>query len=250
MEAAAAPAPAAEAVAQHDPEAAEVANLAAIKSPLWAKFQQRVSTIKDHPIFRDIMTAKPPEILGAGQSGSGSQDPFDADKCKVALEKTNTYKCAQNFFMHNLMVTATPSVPIRASSIADLKKFFFNDGPASYPMPLEVAVCGGPRTYEHAHAGRPINKYTDLRANMQTDSHTYANPSTCPSIGPTTRHLHAHWPCISFVQYTCNTHIHIEIRTSRPSMQSASASLYCVSVVVTPRRVSRQRSPRMHQDIA
>ena len=81
-------------MAQHDPEAAEMAKLAAINAPLWAKFQQRVSTIKDHPMFRDIMTAKPPEILGAGQSGSGSQDPFDADKCKVALEKTNTYKCA------------------------------------------------------------------------------------------------------------------------------------------------------------
>lgn len=60
----------------------------------------------------------------------------------MAMSRTKEYKCANNFFMRNMLYTATPSIPYRPAAITALKEFFFSKGPAAFPMTLHVAVPG------------------------------------------------------------------------------------------------------------
>ena len=56
------------------------------------------------------------------------------------MKHSATYKAAPNFFRHNMAFTSTPSIPYRQRSITGLKEFYFNKGPAPYPVTLSVAV--------------------------------------------------------------------------------------------------------------
>ena len=49
------------------------------------------------------------------------EEPFHPEKFKNAFNRTGTYTCGQNFFRHNLLWTATNSVPRRQFSMDALE---------------------------------------------------------------------------------------------------------------------------------
>ena len=121
----------------------ELAKLGSVNAPLWKAFQSKVDAIKCHPLMENIALAPPPAITSDAASDSGMQAAFDAQEFAVAMARRNAYKCAQNFFRHDLLFTATPSVPYRQNGIRELKKHHFGKGPAPFPMDLECAIGAG-----------------------------------------------------------------------------------------------------------
>ena len=121
----------------------ELSKLSSVNAPLWAAFQTKIDAIKCHPIMENITTAPPPAITSDASAESGIQAAFKAEDFDVAMTRRSAYKCSQNFFRHDLLFTATPSVPYRQSGIRQLKMHYFRNGPAPFPMDLEVAIGKG-----------------------------------------------------------------------------------------------------------
>ncbi len=85
----------------------EMAMLASVNAPTWANFQKMMVTILGHEVFKGVNTEPAPSISSQGDQ-SGSQDPFDSKKFVMAMSRTSEYKCANNFFMRNMLYTGTP----------------------------------------------------------------------------------------------------------------------------------------------
>jgi hypothetical protein len=98
-----------------------------------------ISTILDHPVFEDVATAAPRAIKASDGMGSGHQAVYDEKQFVVAMAETGRYKCAGNLLWLDYFWTATPKVPLRASSISSLKNHYFAT-PVPYPGELMIAI--------------------------------------------------------------------------------------------------------------
>ena len=124
-------------------EDAELASLASVNAPVWTHFQTMLTVIKGHFMFEKILEQNPPEITNDDKLFSGVQAPFDLDNFNAAMHRNGEYLAAQNFFRHCMLFTSTPRVRYRPKAIAALKQHHFGQGPARFPLTLEVAVGTG-----------------------------------------------------------------------------------------------------------
>ncbi len=104
------------------------------------KVQADFETLDKHPIFEGIAQADPYPIQAQTEGDiCGCQVPMDPDEAKLALTETKHYKAAGNLFWANLQWSPQPHVPIRRSSIQQLKTHYFRE-PRNMPHEVVVAI--------------------------------------------------------------------------------------------------------------
>ena len=115
---------------------------------LFDKLKMDLQAIEGHAIFKDIAqlsaaavkTKKPGPEGPKKEEGEGFQAGFDQKAYETALSgKNKKYKCAANFFHHDMLYSPTPGIPYSAARINLLVKYYFT-APAPFPLDLIVAV--------------------------------------------------------------------------------------------------------------
>ncbi len=91
------------------------------------------ATVQDHPIFKKIIQAEPPEI-----KAGGSQTPFKHQDFTKAIKAHGDYTCAINLAWLNHNWTATPGVPIRKSTLIKLRDNVFMEPKAIEQITIAV----------------------------------------------------------------------------------------------------------------
>ena len=108
---------------------------------IWQQTAEAYNNILDHSIFENILAEDPlPITKGAGVL-SGHQSVFNQLEFSSSMAEKQHYKAAGNIMKVNWLWSATPKVPIRASSIQHLREHYFA---APGPFPGEVIVAAAP----------------------------------------------------------------------------------------------------------
>ena len=124
------------------PEDRELATLAVVNSELWHGVAQQLDIIKAHPAFADIDSADALPITAKMDEESGFQEPYHKTKFDVAMARKGRYRCAQNMFKHQLLMSVTPGVPIREYAVQSYMNFYFQT-PAPLEQNIVVAIPNG-----------------------------------------------------------------------------------------------------------
>lgn len=75
--------------------------------------------------FAGIETTEPNPIQAEDAGDSGVQDPFDDDKCTMALEREKLYRAGCNFFWIDQLRTLTPGVPLNLDRIMEMSSLLY-----------------------------------------------------------------------------------------------------------------------------
>lgn len=112
------------------------------------KVHEALKVIREHPVFKDLESAKP---LSLAQGGT--QAPFDLQAAKRAVgSEAGCYKCGCNFMWQGIVWMATHRVPINAGQIRAIKKELpYNSPPKTFPFTVTVGV--EPETLEQRPEG-------------------------------------------------------------------------------------------------
>ncbi|CAE7790570.1 unnamed protein product [Symbiodinium sp. CCMP2592] len=136
--------PAAAAPAPADPSAAVVVTPSPCHNTGYytAVINARDEILK-HPIFRNMISEAPMKISDAVAAHEcGVQSVFDAADCSTALKAQGVYRAAVNMFWVDMMLSATPNVPLNLSRTKSFSDQFFRKGPAHLRNPIVIAVAG------------------------------------------------------------------------------------------------------------
>jgi hypothetical protein len=71
------------------------------------------------------------------------QEPYKTRDFKIAMGRKGVYKCAQNFFKHNMTWLATSNVPRRQSAIDSLRDYHFTTCPVAFPSDIVCCLPAG-----------------------------------------------------------------------------------------------------------
>jgi hypothetical protein len=106
-------------------------------SEVWARIQDNVVVILEHPVFKKINAALPTGI--GGTAGGAFQDAFKLEHYKAAMAEVGRYQCGINMFWLDFAYTAMPGVPVRQRAIDELREQYFQF-PNGFPKTLVIAV--------------------------------------------------------------------------------------------------------------
>ena len=114
------------------------ANSSNISAAHVVRVHEALKTIRDHPVFGGIDTAEPLTIAQGGHQGT-----FTKTDCASVLKKNGTYKCAGNLMWLDLLWLANHRVPINASHIAEIQRFYLPalDPPKDFNFVFTIAVA-------------------------------------------------------------------------------------------------------------
>ena len=115
------------------------ANTKSINAGYLAEVSDKVSTILNHKVFKNIATEHPLEIKkgNAPKHGGGIAATFKYAHFKAALDDVGTYEATGNFWWQNPVSTLNPNIPINRKSVLSLADHHFST-PARIPIPLAV----------------------------------------------------------------------------------------------------------------
>ena len=105
---------------------------------IFENFAKDMATIIGHPVFKNIVDAKP---LGISKSkdGGGNQVAYAAELFETAMKSTASYKCGGNLFWLDHAYNPSSGTPLSIQRIKDLKEFSFSK-PSAYPLDVIIAV--------------------------------------------------------------------------------------------------------------
>lgn len=108
---------------------------------IFENFHKDMATITEHPVFKNIVDAKPLGIVKANTKESGgNQVAYTADLFETAMRsKAKSYKCGGNLFWLDYSYNPSSGTPLSIQRIKDLKEFSFSK-PSAYPVDVIVAV--------------------------------------------------------------------------------------------------------------
>ncbi|CAK9038002.1 Uncharacterized protein SCF082_LOCUS22412 [Durusdinium trenchii] len=100
------------------------------------KIHEAIKCIRDHPLFKDIDTAKPLTVSQGGQ-----QVPFELESLKKAIgSNAGCYRCGCNIWWSDLIWMANHRVPVNVGQVKAIQKTEFSSPPSTFPFTVTVAV--------------------------------------------------------------------------------------------------------------